>query len=125
MEPILEQGPEFDNLEQLKQLCRLYSIHNDTNQTHRVMKLFPALVTSMALLLVGLPIFSALEHIPQNTNALDSHIGLIMQPPLLLLLMSSVKNSKSNLSTIHAIFSVIFNVISALKFLRLFNSFSQ
>ena len=28
MEPILEQGAEFDNLEQLKQACRLYSIHN-------------------------------------------------------------------------------------------------
>ena|SRR5437667_8242984 len=28
MEPILEQSAEFDNLEQLKQACRLYSIHN-------------------------------------------------------------------------------------------------
>ena len=89
------------------------------NHQKRVTKLFAririALGASMPLLLVGLPIFSTLEHMPQSTNALDSHIGLIMQPPLLLSPMSSAKNSKSNLSTVHAIFSAIFNVISALK----------
>src|SRR5437667_12877223 len=87
-------------------------LHN--HQKH-ITKLFAririAFGASMPLLLVGLLIFSALEHMPQST----SHIRFIMQPPLLLSPTSSVKNSKSNLSTIHVIFSAIFNVISVLK----------
>ena len=124
MELILEQGAEFDNLEQLKQTCdvdctvsKMPSSLKLHSHLKRVMKLFArtriALGTSTLLLLVGQPIFSTSKYMPQSTNALDSLTGLIMQLPLLLLPMSSVKNSRSNPSTVHAIFNVIFNTISA------------